>query len=483
MYKRALLLAAMLACAAMPALGQGVGGISLKAFGSRSWRENGAAPGALPTSGNREWDVRLASDLHLYVWTGSEWVDLTAAGSEGAEGPQGPAGPTGPAGAPGATGPQGPAGAQGIQGVAGLDGADGADGATGPQGDAGAAATVAVGAVTTGAPGSSATVENVGSSAAAVLDFAIPRGDTGATGSQGPTGPQGVIGETGPQGPAGDPGAAGPAGPVAGLDTQVIFNDAGAAAGDSDFVWDKTNNRLTARTIVGSTASGGNLTLRANSFSEVANGRICFGSNGASTSGFPCFYYFSASGSGAVSLFDGTSNNPGRYYGKAFQAENKISVDADRNGVRVWSEGRVGFSSDPNNVSDNAEDAYISRDSSGVIRVTDHVKASKTISVNQALNVADNGNGGTRATATLTPTTSYVTCNVADPQGADITLSETGAVDGQTLRIVCTSANVCGFADTTGVTELAGAVDLGLYDSITFLYVTDRFVEVSRSNV
>jgi hypothetical protein len=55
-------------------------------------------------------------------------------------------------------------------------------GDAGPQGvpgDPGAAATVAVGTVTTGAAGSSASVTNVGTSSAAVLNFTIPRGDTG----------------------------------------------------------------------------------------------------------------------------------------------------------------------------------------------------------------------------------------------------------------------------------------------------------------
>lgn len=41
-------------------------------------------------------------------------------------------------------------------------------------------ATVSIGTVTTGAAGSSATVTNVGTSTAAILDFTIPRGNTGA---------------------------------------------------------------------------------------------------------------------------------------------------------------------------------------------------------------------------------------------------------------------------------------------------------------
>lgn len=43
----------------------------------------------------------------------------------------------------------------------------------------GAAATITVGTVTTGAAGSSATVTNSGTSSAAVLNFTIPKGDTG----------------------------------------------------------------------------------------------------------------------------------------------------------------------------------------------------------------------------------------------------------------------------------------------------------------
>jgi hypothetical protein len=67
-----------------------------------------------------------------------------------------------------------------------------AAGPRGVQGVPGTAATVAVGTVATGAPGSDATVTNSGTSGAAVLDFAIPRGDVGQQGIQGE---QGVSGQ------------------------------------------------------------------------------------------------------------------------------------------------------------------------------------------------------------------------------------------------------------------------------------------------
>lgn len=62
----------------------------------------------------------------------------------------------------------------------------GSTGATGPKGDA--AATITVGSTTTGNPGTSATVTNSGTSSAVVLNFTIPKGDTGATGPTGPAG-------------------------------------------------------------------------------------------------------------------------------------------------------------------------------------------------------------------------------------------------------------------------------------------------------
>jgi hypothetical protein len=49
----------------------------------------------------------------------------------------------------------------------------------------GSAATVTVGTTTTGSPGTSASVTNSGTTSAAVFNFTIPQGATGATGSPG----------------------------------------------------------------------------------------------------------------------------------------------------------------------------------------------------------------------------------------------------------------------------------------------------------
>lgn len=64
-------------------------------------------------------------------------------------------------------------------------------GAAGSNGSNGAAATIAAGTTTTGSAGTNASVTNVGSSSTAVFNFTIPRGDVGATGNTGATGPVG----------------------------------------------------------------------------------------------------------------------------------------------------------------------------------------------------------------------------------------------------------------------------------------------------
>ena len=81
-------------------------------------------------------------------------------------------------------------------------------GPTGPTGPAGpqGATTIDVGTTTTTDPGTNASVTNVGTNENVILDFTIPRGETGATGPTGPQGLQGAIGATGPTGPTGDSG-------------------------------------------------------------------------------------------------------------------------------------------------------------------------------------------------------------------------------------------------------------------------------------
>ena len=175
----------------------------------------------------------------------------------------------------GAVGETGPAGADGVDGVDGSDGfspiatvtqteygaaisitdsngtttADVVNGSQGPQGPA---ATIAVGTTTTGAAGTNASVTNSGTSSAAVFNFTIPRGDTGAAGADGNDGQAATIavGTT-------TTGAAGTNASVtnSGTSSAAVFNftiprgDTGAAGADG-------NDGAAATITVGSTTTG-----------------------------------------------------------------------------------------------------------------------------------------------------------------------------------------------------------------------------------
>src|SRR4051812_17139804 len=135
-------------------------------------------------AGNRMWRCSVVGVLGTWV------QEAGATGNTGATGPSGPTGPTG---------------------------------VTGPTG---LAATINVGTVTTGSAGSSAIITNVGTTGAAILDFTIPRGDTGVTGNTGSTGATGASGPTGATGPSG------PSGPVGAAyrTCEIIIGDPGSGS-------------------------------------------------------------------------------------------------------------------------------------------------------------------------------------------------------------------------------------------------------------
>lgn len=102
-------------------------------------------------------------------------------GDKGDKGDQGDTGPQGPQGDPGPTGPAnmtaGPQGTQGVNGTPGIDGTDGLS------------ATIDVNATFTGSNSTPASVTNIGTTSAAILDFTVPQGQMGARGPQGIEGP------------------------------------------------------------------------------------------------------------------------------------------------------------------------------------------------------------------------------------------------------------------------------------------------------
>jgi hypothetical protein len=143
---------------------------------------------ALPSLGsgsNTSGDAWIVlTDLHLYVWDGSAWID---AGQF-----QGPTGATGPAtisvGTVSSTGPTGTTSVtnSGTNTVGVFDFVlqQGPTGVTGPTGST---PTVAIGTTSSTGPTGNSLVVNSGTSTAAVLDFTIKQGPTGATGPAGPT--------------------------------------------------------------------------------------------------------------------------------------------------------------------------------------------------------------------------------------------------------------------------------------------------------
>ena len=86
----------------------------------------------------------------------------------------------------------------------------GPTGPTGPQGPA----SIAVGVTTTTDPGTNASVTNVGTDDNVILNFNIPKGETGPIGPQGIPGTEGPTGPTGPTGPQGLQGLQGIQGPT-----------------------------------------------------------------------------------------------------------------------------------------------------------------------------------------------------------------------------------------------------------------------------
>ena len=108
-------------------------------------------PGWPNSYSGEDGDAFLVGDTqHLWIWGGGVWSDMGNV-----------------------VGPQGPAGPQGDQGI------PGPGGSKGDPGDKGDTATISVGPTTTGAPGTNASVVNVGTTNDGIFNFTIPRGDPG----------------------------------------------------------------------------------------------------------------------------------------------------------------------------------------------------------------------------------------------------------------------------------------------------------------
>lgn len=518
-------------------------------FGHMAWQAPGAS---LPASGAMIGEVRgiTSTPPELFMWmgAGAGWVSLGGSGGSGSVGPQGPAGPAGAAatvsvgtvstGAPGssatvtnagtssaavfnfaiprgdvgATGATGPAGPQGATGAAGATGAQGPAGEEGPQGPAGetgatgapgAAATVAAGSTTTGLPGTSASVTNVGTSSAAIFNFTIPRGDAGAAGADGEDGAPGADGEdgaAGAQGPAGDDGIPRTIQDEAVDLTQrlkVNFTGAGVTcvdnagqtrtdctiagggvtdhgaltgfADDDHPQYALLAGRSGGQTITGGTAASNKLVLRPNSADSTSYVEIQNGAGGAVIMGFRNTQIEpyknmvgQASGNSPEVRFAGipTATDP------SFRP---AGGDVDT-GIGWAGSDQLSL------VAGAAEITRFSR-ASAVSRTTDNGQAADTP---QAATCADSGNGSPGA-LTINPTTAMVLVTVSDADGCAFTLGETNVASGVRVELIIVAGSGT-FSDTPGVTELAGSFVAGQNDALTLRYVTDRWVETGRSD-
>jgi hypothetical protein len=91
---------------------------------------------------------------------------------------------------------------------------------------------------------------------------------------------------------------------------------------------------------------------------------------------------------------------------------------------------------------------------------------------------------GAAGALTLLPTANLIEITNSDPDGCAVTMDESGMSSGVeiSITVVATAGGNVSFADTSGLTELTGAVNLGLYDSLDLGYTTSRYVMRGTSN-
>lgn len=98
----------------------------------------------------------------------------------------------------------------------------------------------------------------------------------------------------------------------------------------------------------------------------------------------------------------------------------------------------------------------------------------------QAATCADSGDASPGA-LTINPTTAIVYLTVSDADGCTVTMGETNVASGLRVDLV-TVAGSATYADTSGVTELAGGFTAATWDVLRLRYVADRWVETGRSD-
>ncbi len=117
-------------------------------------------------------------------------------------------------------------------------------------------------------------------------------------------------------------------------------------------------------------------------------------------------------------------------------------------------------------------------------RITDEVGTGNLPFVGvQAVTCTDNTVGASAQALTIQPTASVVNITNADPDGCDITMSETSPLSYLpiTLVVISNAGGTVNFADSAGVSELAGAFNADIADTLSLIYTNSAFHETGRS--
>jgi hypothetical protein len=98
------------------------------------------------------------------------------------------------------------------------------------------------------------------------------------------------------------------------------------------------------------------------------------------------------------------------------------------------------------------------------------------------LTIPDNGGPTYASYSVATPTKAAYQVTCSDPTGCYLYFGETNLINGEKLTVENVGSATVNITDVAGVREMASAVALGQYDTITFMYMVDRWVELGRSN-
>lgn len=139
--------------------------------------------------------------------------------------------------------------------------------------------------------------------------------------------------------------------------------------------------------------------------------------------------------------------------------------------IKFWASGS-------NNLTLAATDNFFPKNT---VAQANFTMQARVVMENTLATIPDSGGAGA-ASITLAMSAPSYRIDCQDVDGCNVTMGETNAISGQEITFTNISANTVNFADTSGVSELAGAFAAGQYDTLQVKYVVDRWVETSRSN-